>query len=144
MKVFLQIDGDRVTGLLEAIHAPEKVPDGRRFLESPSGSDETLLGATVVTSGKPGEETYTFERATPAPDYGRAVDARDFMLLFTQAERLAIRQAATTDPAVADWADVARMAGRIRLRHPLTVAGLQLLVAKNLLTAARRDAIAGS
>ena len=66
---------------------------------------------------------------------------RDFLQLFTLAERKAIRTASKTDDDVADWFALAQVPEPIRLQHPTTLAGLEFLVAKGLLTAQRKAAI---
>lgn len=86
-------------------------------------------------------ETDTFSHPPPPPDYGQSVDAREFMLLFTQAERKAIRNAAKLDEDVADFMELVRVPVPIRLKHPVTQAGLASLVTKNLLAAPRAIAI---
>lgn len=88
--------------------------------------------------------TDTFTPPPLPPDYGRTVSPREFLRLFTPQERIAFRNAAKTDDLVADFAALAQVPEPIRLKHPDTVAGLGLLVAKGLLTAARRDAILAS
>lgn len=85
--------------------------------------------------------TDTFSAPAAPPDYGRTVSAREFLQLFTGPERKAIRLAAKTDDDVADWFALAQVPEPIRLKHPTTLAGLNFVVAKGLLTAARRDAI---
>jgi hypothetical protein len=104
-----------------------------------------------VTNRPDAHVGYSYDAATdtftppppPPPDYGQTVSARDFLLRFTAQERKAIRQAAKTDEDVADWYAVAQVPEPIRLHHPTTLAGLDFLVAKNLLTPQRKDAIAG-
>jgi hypothetical protein len=64
--------------------------------------------------------------------------------LFTGPERKAIRLAAKTDDDVADWFAIAQVPEPIRLKHPTTIGGLNFIVSKGLLTAARRDAILAS
>lgn len=84
----------------------------------------------------------TFTPPPAPPDYGKTVSPREFLLLFTAAERKGIRAAGKTDDDIADWYELAMgPAEPIRLKHPQTLAGLQVLVAKGLLTASRRDAI---
>lgn len=134
MKKFTQIDNGVVTAYLETTGSlPDKLPEGRSFVEVEE------FPALLSTYDK---STKTFTSPPPPPDHGRTVSTRDFLMLFTQAERLAIRAAAKTDDTVADWYAIALEAnGPIRLKHPTTLAGLNFLVAKGLLTAARRDFI---
>ncbi|CAB4187540.1 hypothetical protein UFOVP1601_39 [uncultured Caudovirales phage] len=83
----------------------------------------------------------TFTPPSAPPDYGRTVSAREFLQLFTSTERKAIRAAGKTDEDIADWFAIAQVPEPIRLKHPTTIGGLNFIVAKGLLTAARRDAI---
>lgn len=147
MNRYVQLDDDKVTAYLEARTAPSKdLPAGRAFVQVPEGAEMPAFLSTLVRDkDAPGDLSKATFREPPAPpDYGRAVDPREFLLLFTQAERIQIRAAAAADPQVADWYDVFRVPTPIRLKHPTTLQGLQALVAKNLLTAARRDAIIAS
>lgn len=88
-------------------------------------------------------DTDTFTPPPPPTDYGKTISSRDFLLKFTAAERKAIRAAGKTDDDVADWYSIAQVPEPIRLQHPTTLAGLDFLVAKGLLTSARKAAIAG-
>lgn len=88
--------------------------------------------------------TDTFSAPAAPPDYGKTVSAREFLQLFTGPERKAIRLAAKTDDDVADWLALAQVPEPIRLKHPTTIGGLNFVVAKGLLTQARRDAILAS
>lgn len=135
MPHFAQIDNNVVTGHLEAPRMPTRLPAGRAFVEAASAEALPALRSTYDPA------TQTFAPPPQAPNLGRALDVREFLLLFTAAERQAIRAAAEVDPAIADWYDVVRVPAPIRLRHPVTRAGLDALVARNLLTAARRDEI---
>jgi hypothetical protein len=85
--------------------------------------------------------TDTFSAPPAPPDYGRTVSSREFLQLFTSPERKAIRLAAKTDDDVADWLALAQVPEPIRLKHPTTIGGLNFVVAKGLLTPARRDVI---
>lgn len=66
----------------------------------------------------------------------------EFMLRFTAQERLAIRQAAATDPVISDFEELllAATAGVDTNSQPVK-GGLAYLVSKGLLTQARADAI---
>lgn len=89
-------------------------------------------------------DTDTFTPPPPPPDYGATVGPRDFLLLFTPAERKAIRAMAKVDEDVADVMALAETPQPIRLKHPTTIASLDLLVTKGLLTAVRAAAIQNS
>ena len=82
-----------------------------------------------------------FTAPAPPADWGRQVDAREFLLRFTREERKAIRIMAESDADVADWLDLAQVPVPIRLKHPITLAGLDALVAKGILSAERKSQI---
>ena len=116
---------------------------------APVPPDKTWVFVDV--SKRPAQVGMTYDAATdtftppPAPpDYGKTVSAREFLQLFTGPERKAIRLAAKTDDDVADWFALAQVPEPIRLKHPTTIGGLAFVVAKGLLTSARRDAILAS
>lgn len=88
--------------------------------------------------------TDTFTPPPAPPDYGETVDARAFLLRFTATERKAARNLAKTDEDVADFMSIAQVPVPIRLKHPVTLQGLDLLVARGILTPARKTAISGS
>lgn len=95
----------------------------------------------TVAAGIP---TRTYEVvALPAPEW----DPLTFLERFTQAERIAIRQAAAGVSSealqLADWLDMLRAARTVVADDPRTVAGMAALVAAGLLTAGRRDEILG-
>ena len=65
-----------------------------------------------------------------------------FMLLFTQAERIAIKVARATDPYVDDfWELLLACTGGVFLGHPVVGAGVQHLVDTSLITSARATQI---
>jgi hypothetical protein len=74
-------------------------------------------------------------------------DALTFLERFSQAERIAIRQAASGASAdaleLADWLDMLRVAKNVSAADPRTEAGMAALVAAGLLSAERRDEILG-
>jgi hypothetical protein len=69
-----------------------------------------------------------------------------FMLLFTQAERLAIRAARAIDPLVDDfWELMLACTSGISLQHPMVIAGVQHLETAALIASDRAAAVlAGS
>lgn len=69
--------------------------------------------------------------------------AYQFLLRFTASERAAFRAAATTDSSVADFQQLAQAAQEIIADDPMTVAGMDYLVAQGLLTQSRADEILG-
>lgn len=64
-----------------------------------------------------------------------------FRFRLTDAEYVGVLTAAKTDISVAAWVETFNMVSQINLADPRTVAGVDLLVAKSLLTQARATAI---
>lgn len=116
-------------------------------LPVPTDGTWTFVDVTERPSAQVGDSyngfTDTFTAPT-VPDYGATVDARAFQLLFTTAERIAIRTAAASNEVIADWARLAELPLPIRLKHPNTLAGLAGLVAATLLTEERATAISNN
>lgn len=135
MKTFAQLDAGVVHGMLQAVAAPAVVPVGRSFVDV---TDRVVNMFDLYDAA-----TNTFWAPAAAPDYGETVDVRTFLLRFTAAERKAARNLAKTDEDVADFMAIAQVPVPIRLQHPLTLAGLDLLVARGILTPARKAAISG-
>lgn len=79
---------------------------------------------------------------TPEPDpppepQPPELDKVDFLRLFTQAERIAIRQMAKTDPVVEDYQYMLDNASVIRLSDPDILAGVPLLEMAGLIAPGR-------
>ena len=66
-----------------------------------------------------------------------------FLLRFTSDERAAFRAAALSDPAVADFQQLAQAAQEVINNDPMTIAGMNYLVSVNLLTEQRKNEILG-
>ena len=136
MKRQLQIQNGRVWSEWRGGGSMPVPPDDSwTFLDVTDRPDAPQVGMTYDAA------TDTFSAPPAPPDYGKTVSAREFLQLFTGPERKAIRLAAKTDDDVADWFALAQVPEPIRLKHPTTLGGLNFIVAKGLLTAARRDAI---
>lgn len=118
--------------------------------DGPTAPDGTWLFVDVTNrpTARVGDSydvgTDTFSPPDAPPDYGATVDARAFQLLFTAAERIAIRTAADSNAEIADWARLAEIPLPIRLKHPNTLAGLAGLVQATLLTQERATAISNN
>lgn len=121
--------------------------EGNGILPVPPDGSWTFLDVTDRPDAQVGfaydAATDTFSPPPAPPDYGPTLNVREFMDLFTVTEFKAIRQAAKTDPDVDYFFVKAQLPVPVRLRHPSTLAGLDLLVAKGLLTPARKLQIAG-
>lgn len=135
MKTFAQLDAGVVHGMLQAVAAPAVVPVGRSFV------DVTDRVVNMFDLYDAATDTFT---PPSQPNYGNTVSPRDFLLLFTLAERKAIRAAARTDSDVEDVMHLAEASQSVRLKHPNTLASLGLLVSKGLLTEARKTEISNS
>ena len=98
-----------------------------------------------IQDGEPHGIGWTFDaNSVPrfiAPPERRSWSAYQFLLRFTAEERAAFRTAALTDANVADFQQLAQAAQEVVSDDPMTVAGMNYLVAVGLLTAARRDEI---
>jgi hypothetical protein len=82
------------------------------------------------------------------PSSGWAFDAPrwtsyEFLNRFTPVERKLIWARSKTDEDIADFLMLSQAAQEVVSDDPATIAGMGLLVSKNILTAARKDAILG-
>ena len=81
-----------------------------------------------------------FFRVTPPPPEPPPVDELnkiDFLRLFTQAERITIRQAAKVNPEVEDYQDMLNQAVIVRLSDPDIQTGIPALEAAGILAPGR-------
>jgi hypothetical protein len=80
------------------------------------------------------------------PAAAELISVGRFKLLFTQGERIALREAAKTEPTVEDFLDLlAGFTSGVALNDPVLVGSIEALVPAGLLSSARADAIlAGS
>jgi len=81
--------------------------------------------------------------ATEAPPAPVRYTSYEFLLRFTSQERAAFRAAATTDPLVADFQQLATAAQQVISNDPNTIAGMNYLVMVGLLTQQRANEILG-
>jgi hypothetical protein len=108
-------------------------------------SDTTYV--VPLNEGENCEEGFAYDpnatpRFTGTPrTYPRRWTAYQFLLRFTAEERAAFRAAALTDANVADFQQLAQAAQEVVSDDPMTVSGMNYLVAVGLLTADRRDEI---
>jgi hypothetical protein len=72
-----------------------------------------------------------------------AYTSYEFLNRFTAAERAALRTAALTDAAIADFQQMAGAAQEIINTDPVTISGMDYLVAQGLITEARKLEILG-
>jgi hypothetical protein len=79
----------------------------------------------------------------PNPNLPKRYTAYQFLLRFTLAERTAYRAAALTDPLVADFMNLAQAAQVIITNDPVTIQGMDYLVAVGIISQQRRDEILG-
>lgn len=121
------------------------VVDCIALAESPLGTDGQWISLDGVTP-QPGPG-WKYDGATfsppPAPVDTRApvITKLAFRFRLTDAEYVGVLQAAKTDVAVTAWLETFNMVSQINLADPRTVAGVDLLVSKSLLTQARATAI---
>lgn len=67
--------------------------------------------------------------------------AYQFLLRFTPAERALFRSGAASDPALADFLQLAQAAQEIDAGDPITLAGMSYLVSVGVLSEARRKEV---
>lgn len=99
----------------------------------------------VVERGWVKAEDGTWSAPMPASsnDNRRALSPVDFMLLFTSAERVAIKAARESDQMIADFFDLLEdpRLERVRLGQPAVQEGVHYLATQGLITEQRRDEI---
>lgn len=66
-----------------------------------------------------------------------SINALDFQMRFTAAERVAIRTAAQTNGAIADYLGLLAAAPTVNLTDPISIAGVQALEAATLIAQGR-------
>lgn len=79
--------------------------------------------------------------ADPVPINSKILSRLEFLHRFTAEERVAIRQASTTDPIIYDFLDLLYQAQEVRADDADTRAGLQYLETKGLLASGRATEI---
>lgn len=110
-------EGREALGLTEAPAQPD-VPDGKML--------EWQVPNWVLVDGP-----------APTPP-SLAVSQYEFLMLFTTAERVAIRQAATQEPALADWLDLLNRVDLVHLDDAQTIDAVTVLTQAGLLAAGRQ------
>ena len=114
---------------------PANVPD-RLFAVTLNSGETAKAGDKYEQNGNP-----RFVSPPPAPKKPAVFTAFQFLLRFTEAEREAFRAAAETDTKVADFMQLCTAASQVEANHPMTIAGMNYLVAQGLLTQARADEV---
>ena len=106
-------------------------------------SDESLadLSASVPEAaqelGYAGQGFFPVPPPPPPPPVVDELNKIDFLRLFTQAERIAIRTAAKTNALIADYQDMLDAATMVRLSDPDMQTGVPLLELGGLLAPGR-------
>ena len=77
--------------------------------------------------GYAGQGFFPVEPPPPPPPVVDELNKIDFLRLFTQAERIAIRDAAAANPLIADYQDMLDAATMVRLSDPDMQTGVPLL-----------------
>lgn len=102
------------------------------------GTEETRAAACDAV------QTISWNYSTDAVPAPKRYTSYEFLLRFTPEERAAFRDAANTDPNVADFQQLATAAQQIITNDPVTIMGMQYLVSVGLLTQQRADEILGN
>jgi len=85
------------------------------------------LGVAAEELGFDGQGFFPFTPEPPAPPPVDELHKVDFLRLFTQAERMAIREAAADNPLIADYQHMLDAATVVRLSDPDIQTGVPLL-----------------
>ncbi len=104
--------------------------DGAAIPDDPANADRRTYDAWLAAGNTP-------DAVDAIPTLPRTLTPREFRLRLSGTEQAAITAAAMTDAGVLAWRLAAAEAQEIDLDHPETIAGLQFLVAKGLLTQPR-------
>jgi len=107
------------------------------------GSYGVVLGDTEPCEIGQVYSSESTPRFTGLSSITRIYTSYQFLTRFTQEERMAYRQAALTDPLVADFEELASAAHEIETTHPMTIAGMNYLVSVGILTEQRKNEILG-
>lgn len=121
---------DTATGELRSVGTvvADPLPEGLAAVELDEAPD--------LAAHEWSPELLGFVPRTPDP-LGRTLTSDEFRQRYTFQERVAAKELAATDVRVAVLEEDVRSAPVIRLGHPRTVAGVQLLVSVGVLTEAR-------
>lgn len=87
--------------------------------------------------GYAGQGFFPVQPEPPTPQPVDELNKIDFLRLFTQAERITIRQAAKVNPQVEDYQDMLNQASIVRLSDPDIQAGIPALEAFGILAPGR-------
>lgn len=91
------------------------------------------LGVAADETGYAGQGFFPFTPEPPPPPPVDELNKIDFLRLFTQAERIAIRAAAKVNPVVEDYQAMLDAASVVRLSDPDIQAGIPALEAAGLI-----------
>lgn len=127
---YINLETNKVLAIKQLEVAPDPAPH-RILLQE----DEQVDKYWSYVAGA----TPRFQPPVVPPTY----TAYQFLLRFTEAELVAIRTAAATDPITWRFLTLATAAQEINSADPTTVAGMDYLVSQNLLTAQRKVEILG-
>ena len=117
---------------------PAPLPAALVGLSDASLADLTAaLGVAASELGFDGQGFFPFTPDPPPPPPVDELNKVDFLRLFTQAERIAIRQAATAHPTIADYQAMLDAATIVRLSDPDMQVGVPMLELGGLLDPGR-------
>ena len=110
------------------------------FAERPQVEQNEVAEQSFVVNENTVNQVWTV-RNKNANELRQIWTAYEFLLRFTPQERAAFRAAALTDPNVADFQQLAQAAQEVVSDDPMTIAGMNYLVYKELLTEERKNEI---
>lgn len=103
---------------------------------------QALVEVWAVTPNVEARRTWSIRPLTP-DELRKTWTSYEFLTRFTDTERKRVWARAKQDDDVADFLMLAQSANEIISDDPVAIAGMDMLVSKNILTQARRDEILG-
>jgi hypothetical protein len=117
---------------------PAPLPAALVGLSDASLADlSAALGVAADETGFAGQGFFPFTPDPPPPPVVDELNKIDFLRLFTQAERIAIREAAADNPLISDYQHMLDAATVVRLSDPDIQTGVPLLELGGLIGAGR-------
>jgi hypothetical protein len=108
--------------------------------------DGFIFGRETLTAGQQAQLDALITTHDPdaAPASAKSWTPLQFMELFTPEERATLRQFARNDAMAEDWLDLLKASMAVRVNDPRTIAGLNYMVLKGILSQGRVDEVLSS